>query len=104
MSERMRRGIVRVKLLGLIGSVPAAAYIVGVLLVQAVSADTGAGSVVNGDTLLPLGLVAVGIGVIWRAATSFQRMADKVDSLEGRLDKLPCVRDGMVCGAAKDAK
>ena len=93
MSDKMRKRLRVMEVWSALGALPVAGYIIGLLLVQSVQADTGAAAgdiTISGNTLLPIGLVAVLLGVVWRASRAFKGLEDSIDQLKDRLENHKC--------------
>jgi hypothetical protein len=94
MSDKMRKRLRVVEVWSALGALPVAGYIIGLLLVQSVQADTGAATAgnitISGNTLLPIGLVIVLLGVVWRASSAFRGLEDSIGQLKHQLENHKC--------------
>jgi hypothetical protein len=80
------------------GCIPAAMYSFGLLCVSAYG-DAGVPSKVDGNTLLPLGLVAAGLSIAVWVGRQYQSFSDRLDAVEKELRTRPCIKDD--CAATK---
>lgn len=85
MSEQVKHKLRGLALWGAFGVYPVAAWIMALLLVNAQAGDTSP-TVVNGDTLLPIGMVGTALWLTWRAGNEFRGLKDEVRSLHNRMD------------------
>jgi hypothetical protein len=93
MSERTRKRLRSIGAWWALSAVPVALYAVGLLVVGASAAEPQH-TTIDGDTLLPLGLVAAGIGAVFYAGKQYQRLCDRLDAVEKKLERINCEECG----------
>ena len=84
MSEQVKYKLRGLALWGAFGVYPVAAWLMAMLIVNA-QAEATQGTVINGDTLLPLGLVGSALWLTWRAGNEFRGLKDEVRQMKERI-------------------